>query len=74
MFRRSSLKKQELQAIAQASGHNLISFKAMHGGCLVILLYKHQYETMMYFLIIAKKKEHVIRLQFFALPNWNQCN
>ena len=30
MFRRSSVKKQGLQAIAQASGHNLISFKAIH--------------------------------------------
>ena len=30
MFRRSSVKKQGLQAIAQASGHNLITFKAIH--------------------------------------------
>ena len=30
MFRRSSVKKQGLQAIAQASDHNLISFKAIH--------------------------------------------
>ena len=30
MFRRSSVKKQGLQAIAQASGHNLISFQAIH--------------------------------------------
>ena len=30
MFSRSSFKKQRLQAIAQASGHNLISFKAIH--------------------------------------------
>ena len=32
MFSRSSVKKQGLQAIAQASGHNLISFKAIHDG------------------------------------------
>ena len=30
VFRRLSVKKQGLQAIAQASGHNLISFKAIH--------------------------------------------
>ena len=30
MFGRSSVKKQGLQAIAQASGHNLITFKAIH--------------------------------------------
>ena len=30
MFSRSSVKKQGLQAIAQASGHNLIPFKAIH--------------------------------------------
>ena len=30
MFSRSSVKKQGLQAIAQASSHNLISFKAIH--------------------------------------------
>ena len=30
MFSRSSVKKQGLQAIAQASGHNLITFKAIH--------------------------------------------
>ena len=30
MSKRSSVKKQGLQAIAQASGHNLISFKAIH--------------------------------------------
>ena len=30
MFSRSSVKKQELLAIAQASNHNLISFKAIH--------------------------------------------
>ena len=30
MFRRYSVKKQRLQAIAQASGDNLISFKAIH--------------------------------------------
>ena len=30
MFSRSSVKKQGLQAIAQASGHKLISFKAIH--------------------------------------------
>ena len=30
MFSRSSVKKQELQAIAQASGHSLITFKAIH--------------------------------------------
>ena len=30
MFRKSSVKKQRLQAIAQASGHNLISFNAIH--------------------------------------------
>ena len=30
MLRRSSVKKQGLQTIAQASGHNLISFKAIH--------------------------------------------
>ena len=43
MFSRSSVKKQGLQAIAQASGHNLITFKAIHDVrcCLVILLYKH---------------------------------
>ena len=31
MFSRSSVKKQGLQAIAQASGHNLITFKVIHG-------------------------------------------
>ena len=30
MFSRSSVKKQGLQAIAQAYGHNLISFKVIH--------------------------------------------
>ena len=30
VFSRSSVKKQGLQAIAQASGHNLIFFKAIH--------------------------------------------
>ena len=30
MFSRSSVKKQGLQAIAQASGHSLITFKAIH--------------------------------------------
>ena len=57
MFSRSSVKKQGLQAIAQASGHSLISLKAIHDARWLSRHFAIQalLKTMMYFLSTAKK-------------------